>query len=479
MRNQAPIDIGRWRRALVYGLGASGRAATALLRGRGVEVVAVDRGPDPPDPLGTLASDPGVELRLGAEPETLPPGIDGVVLSPGVAPEKPLVASARRFGVPVVAEVELAFHFLSGPVLGITGSNGKSTTTALTGALLEAAGFSVEVCGNIGRPLSEVVQGPPRRVFVVELSSFQLQTIHRFRPVAAALLNLSPDHLDRHPSLDAYRDAKARIFENQGAQDTAVLNADDPALAGLEVPSRRRTFSLAGPVADGCWLEGETVMESAPGVAPRRLFCRDDLMLPGDHNLENAMAAALLALALGAPVEALARGLRRFKGLPHRTQLVGVVGGVRFVDDSKGTNPGASARALAGFEDGSVHVILGGRGKEASFEELAEVVERKARQAYLIGEAAEELARVLEGRVGWRMCHTLERAVSEAAAAARPGEVVLLSPACASFDQFRSFVHRGEHFQQLVQDLARRSAGGHGPGAAPIHAQSTAVKGVP
>jgi UDP-N-acetylmuramoylalanine--D-glutamate ligase len=374
-----------------------------------------------------------------------------VVLSPGVPADRPLLAEARRRGAPVIAEVELAFPFLAGPVVGITGSNGKSTTTAMTGHLLKHAGIATEVCGNIGLPLTEVADGEPGRTFVVELSSFQLETTDTFRPRAAALLNLSPDHLDRYPAMSAYAAAKQRIFLRQGEEDVAVLNADDPAVAALPVPSRRRTFSRHPEVVDGCALVGEAVVESGSG---RELFRAGDVPLPGPHHLENAMAASLLALAAGAPAESLAPGLRTFQGLPHRTEPVGEIGGVRFFDDSKGTNVGATAKALEGFADGSVHLILGGRGKGTGLgSELIELVRRKARRVYLIGEEAERFARELAGVVPLHRSERLEVAVPAAASAARPGEAVLLSPACASFDQFRNYHHRGEVFQQLVREV--------------------------
>jgi UDP-N-acetylmuramoylalanine--D-glutamate ligase len=456
----SPIDVpwsaAPWSRVLVYGLGLSGRAAAAFLRRRAVEVVGVDARPAAELELGPLASDPGVQVLAGGEPLALPGEVDGVVLSPGVPADRPLLAQARERGVPVIAEVELAFPFLDGPVVGITGSNGKSTTTAMTGHLLRHAGIATEVCGNIGLPLSEVADGEPGRTFVVELSSFQLETTDTFRPRAAALLNLSPDHLDRYADMAAYAAAKQRIFLRQGEEDVAVLNADDPAVAALMVPSRRRCFSRRPEVVDGCALIGDTVVEAGSG---RELFRAADVPLPGPHHLENAMAASLLALAAGTPAETVASGLRAFQGLPHRTQPVGEIGGVRFFDDSKGTNVGATAKALEGFADGSVHLILGGRGKGTGLgAELVELVRGKARRVYLIGEEAERFGRELAGVPGdpvpLHRSERLEVAVREAAAAARPGESVLLSPACASFDQFRNYHHRGEVFQQLVRDLA-------------------------
>ncbi len=457
-----------WRRAYVLGLGLSGRAATRLLRARGVEVVASDRrGREEigEAALGELTSDPGVELRLGRDEAELAVELDALVVSPGVAKEHPLLHSAWRFGVPVVAEVELAFQLLDGLVIAITGSNGKSTTTAMTGALLAGAGFQVEVCGNIGVPLASVVDGEPGRIFVVELSSFQLEAIDSFRPRAAALLNLSPDHLDRHGDLAGYLAAKQRIFANQGGDDVAVLNADEPEVAATAVAARRRLFSraLTGErlIADGCFLAGDTVVERSPGAADLPLFTLADLPVPGAHNLENAMAAALLARAAGASAAALPAALAAFRGLPHRLERVGSRAGVSFFDDSKGTNVAATARSIEGFAERSVHLILGGRNKGADFAFLRDVVARKARRVYLIGESAELLERALGDLVPCERSVTLQVAVAQAAQAARSGESVVLSPACASFDQFKDYADRGDSFQRLVAaELARGMSSG-------------------
>jgi UDP-N-acetylmuramoylalanine--D-glutamate ligase len=456
----AAFDPARLRRAFVLGLGLSGGAAARLLASRGVEVVACDRRPAAELELAGLAGAPGVELVTGGEPAALPAGIDAVVTSPGVALDHPLLAAARAAGIPVVAEVELAFAWLDGPVVAITGSNGKSTTTAMTGHLLAAAGLAVEVCGNIGVPLASVVDGPPGRTFVVELSSFQLETVDRFRPRAAALLNLSPDHLDRHGDLAGYLAAKRRILANQDAGDVAVLNGDEPEVAATRVAARRRFFSRATAVEDGCSLAGGIVVERAPGSAELALFGAADVPLPGPHNLENAMAAALLARAAGAPAAGLAAALATFRGLPHRLERVGERAGVVFYDDSKGTNVAATARSLEGFADGAVHVVLGGRNKGADFRFLRDVVARKVRRAYLIGESAAELERALAGATELERAGTIAAAVASAAARARAGEVVVLSPACASFDQFRDYRDRGRTFQGLVAALA--AAGGRG-----------------
>ena len=452
---KVPWSEREWRRVAVYGLGLSGRAAVDLLRRHGVSVVIYDDRPREDLDVADLDRSPGVELRLGAENKKAADlgGVDGVVTSPGVPPDRPLLVTARRRGVPIIAEVELAFHCLDGEVVGITGSNGKSTTTALAGAMLEAAGRSVEVCGNIGAALSSRVAGNAGRVFVVELSSFQLESVDLFHPESAALLNISHDHLDRHRDLESYRAAKAAIFARQEAEDLAVLNAEDPLVAPLPVASHRRLFSSLHGVSDGCYLDGDTVLEASPGAEPSELFRRSDMPLPGAHNLENAMAAALLARAHGATPRDVTAGMKAFRGLPHRLELVTERGGVAWYDDSKGTNIAATARSLEGFADGAVHVILGGRHKGGDFSELRPLLKRKARRAYLIGEAAEDLARALAAEVPLETAGTLEHAVTRAAAGARAGEVVLLSPACASFDQFSNFDQRGRVFQRLVKAL--------------------------
>lgn len=447
------FDPVRLRRAYVLGLGMSGAAAAGLLATRGVEVVASDRRPAEQLELGTLAGRAGVELRTGRDEDELGPGFDAVVVSPGIALGHPLLESARRQGVPVVAEVELAFAYLEGPVVAVTGSNGKSTTTAMTGALLAGAGRAVEVCGNIGVPLAAVVDGTPGRTFVVELSSFQLETVDRFRPRAAALLNLSPDHLDRHGDLAGYLAAKRRIFGRQEAGDVAVLNADEPEVAATATRSRRRFFSRLVAASDGCDLEAGRVVERRKDEEARELFDVADVALPGPHNLENAMASALLAIAVGAAPDSFPATLRGFAGLPHRLERCGERGGVVFFDDSKGTNVAATARSLEGFDDGSVHLVLGGRNKGADFTFLRPIVRRKARHVYLIGESAAELERALAGIAEMSRAGTLESALAEASDRARTGEAVVLSPACASFDQFRDYRDRGETFQRLVAAL--------------------------
>jgi len=449
-----PYDV--WKEVLVYGLGASGQAAARFLCRRGVRVVGVDRRPVAELALGELTGVDDFEVFTTGEPNSLPAGIDAVVVSPGVPLDRPLITDARRLSVPVLAEVELASAYVEGPVVGITGSNGKSTTTAMTGALLEASGIASEVCGNIGVPLISVVDGSPGRVFVVELSSFQLEAVATLRPKAAALLNVSPDHLDRHGSVEGYLEAKTRLFARQEEGDFAVLNADDPLVRDIGTRARRRYFSRHRRVEDGCYLDGDLVVEVDAEGSKEELFRRSDVNQPGEHNLENAMAAALLARALGASPAVFGRTLAGFEGLPHRMQSVARVDGVHWVDDSKGTNVGAVVMSLAGLEDGSVHLILGGRGKGESFAPLAGIVSRKVRCLYLIGEAADEIRRELAQSapsVAIEMAGTLPEAVARSRDSAKVGDTVLLSPACTSFDQYTDFAERGRHFQELVLDL--------------------------
>jgi UDP-N-acetylmuramoylalanine--D-glutamate ligase len=383
----------------VLGLARSGRASTAALERRGLEVVRADR---------ELGNDSDLSLleRVGL-----------VVKSPGVPGEAPLVSAARERGIPVWSEIELASRLLPNPIVGVTGTNGKTTTAEWLGFILGAP-----VAGNVGRALSELDgELGPNQLVVVELSSFQLEDIVRFRPQIAVLLNLEPDHLDRHGSFEAYRAAKLRIFENQTESDTAVVPRD----LDHKVRARRVEFAADDP------------LPAEPA-------------LRGLHNRENAAAATAAARAAGATNEQIARGLREFNGVPHRLELVGERNGVGYVNDSKATNVAATLRALAAYEDTPVRLILGGSRKGEDFAPLAAALGPNIRAVYVIGETAVELARAIPDTI-----HSgdLVTAVDRAAAAAQPGEVVLLSPACASYDQFRDFEQRGEEFKRLVANL--------------------------
>lgn len=438
-----------WRRALVVGLGISGVDACRLLLAKGVAVRAHDKASRQELAFRLAELPPDVELYLGeVGPEVLA-GVDVVVVSPGVSPNLPLLQAAWQQGLEVIPEVELAFRYAGPtPIIGITGSNGKSTVTELVGLILKTAGLQAAVGANLGPAASGMVLRGGWDVMVWELSSFQLELTTSLRPKVAVFLNLSPDHLDRHPSMEAYLQAKAKIFAFQTENDHAVVNEDDPAVAGLPVRAQRHGFSLRCQDAEA-FFDGTHLM-----LQGRVLLARQALPLPGDHNVANALAAALACRALGLDREAIKAGLRAARSLPHRHELVAEINGVKYVDDSKGTNVGAVIAGLSGYPPRRVHLILGGLGKGQDFSELIPKVRERVLRAYLIGQAASELEKVLAGVVPTEMCGTLEEAVRRAHLCALPGDVVLLSPACASFDQFHDYAHRGHEFARLVQELS-------------------------
>jgi UDP-N-acetylmuramoylalanine--D-glutamate ligase len=369
-----------------------------------------------------------------------------------------LLAAARAQGIPVWSEIELAWRFLRGRLVAITGSNGKTTTTALTGHLLETAGVPTLVGGNIGTPLiSRVDSSSEASVTVAEVSSFQLENIAGFRPDVAVLLNLTPDHLDRHASMDEYARAKARIFENQTEADAAVINADDAQLIP-RTPARPRVFhfSRKASVAAGAYVRGEEIV-FRHGATEAVLLRRSDIGLRGAHNLENVLAASAAAYLAGAPPAAIAEGVRTFAGVEHRLEFVAEIGGVSFYNDSKATNVDATLKALDAFP-GGLFVILGGKDKGSDYTLLRGPLQARARKALLIGAAAEKIAAQIVGAVATEPAGTLERAVASAFAQAKPGDTVLLAPACASFDQFDNYEHRGRVFKQLVRQLERTQA---------------------
>ena len=407
-------------RVLVVGLARSGRAAIAALQRAGKEVVAYDR-----DETVALDDLDVTDLVLGDWDAASLSGVGLLVKSPGVPETAPPVVAARQAGVPVISEIELGARLLPNPILGITGTNGKTTTTALLGAMFAAAGIPAEVAGNIGRPLTSLVGTDPGAWVVCELSSFQLEDVETLRPRIAVLLNLEPDHVDRHGSFESYRDAKLRVFENQGATDVAVVPR-----GFAPVPGRARRTEFAG--------------DDPLPAEPR---------IPGAHNRENAAAATAAARAAGIGDGAIAEALLTFPGVEHRIEELATIAGVRYVNDSKATNVAAALRAVASFPGSRLHVILGGLGKKESYAPLAQALARDDR-AYLIGAAAGEIAAALTAvGVPFETPGDLAAAVAAAARVATEGDVVLLSPACASFDQFQSYEQRGEEFGKLVQKL--------------------------
>ncbi|MGH9675204.1 MAG: UDP-N-acetylmuramoyl-L-alanine--D-glutamate ligase [Bryobacteraceae bacterium] len=431
---------------LVVGLARSGLASIDLLLEKGARVTATDLNP---------RTSKGLRVPfLPQTPEAFA-ARDLIVVSPGVPPDLPELEFARRGGVKVIGEVELAGWFLLGDTIGVTGANGKTTTTALLGHILDHAGIPAQVGGNIGTPATSLAAtSRPGRWNVLELSSFQLETIETFRARVGVALNVTEDHLDRHHTMEAYIAAKARLFETQQPGDFAVLNADDPACVGFAAHTRARPlwFSLTRPVTPGLWLDqGRILFDDA------LVLRAAEVPLRGRHNLENVMAATAAARLAGASLEAIASAVRVFAGVEHRLESVRRVGGVEFVNDSKATNPDAALKALDSF-DGRLWVILGGKDKGSNYRPLREPLKRKAHAVMLIGAAAEKIADHLAGSVRLVPSGTLEAAISTAWREAGPGDTVLLAPACASFDQFDDFEHRGRVFKELVARLREDKA---------------------
>ncbi|HEY5816663.1 MAG TPA: UDP-N-acetylmuramoyl-L-alanine--D-glutamate ligase [Solirubrobacterales bacterium] len=437
---------------LVVGLARSGVAAARMLAARGEDVRGVDSG----HPAGAagLGAD-GVEVSLDTDGVAQLDGTRTVVKSPGVPREAPVIAAALERGMEVIGELELAWRAVPNRTVAVTGTNGKTTTVELLGHVYRTAGESVAIAGNVGTPLSSLAGSvEPDATVVCEASSFQLEDTTAFAPECAVFLNLAPDHLDRHPDLDAYLAAKLRVFANQGNDDVAVYNADDPALAGTDLGGCARRIAFCRGAAPDCEValaEGTLFHGGEP------LLDVGELGLFGEHNVANAMAAATAALAMGIDREAVREGLRSFAGVPHRLEQVAEIDGVRFVNDSKATNVASAVVGIGAFA-GGVHAILGGSEKEEEFAPLVEPVGERCVSCRLIGATADrlaaELAPVVARGVPLHRCDDLEDAVRSAAAAARPGEVVLLSPACASFDAFENFERRGDRFREIVGDLA-------------------------
>jgi UDP-N-acetylmuramoylalanine--D-glutamate ligase len=437
----------------VVGLARSGQAAARLLAARGEAVRAVDSG----HPEGAAGLEGvGVEIFLDTDGVAQLEGTRTVVKSPGVPREAGVIAAALERGIEVMGEVELAWRALPNRFVAVTGTNGKTTTAELIGHLYRGAAEPVAVAGNVGTALSELVGEVARESTVVcECSSFQLEDTVAFSPECAVFLNLAPDHLDRHQDLEAYLAAKLRIFAGQGNDDVAVYNADDPFLADTDLGGCARRIAFCRGAAPDCEVavaEGTIFYDGEP------LLPVAELGLFGEHNVANAMAAAAAALSMGIDREAVREGLRSFAGVPHRLEQVAEIAGVRFVNDSKATNVASAAVGIRAFA-GGVHAILGGSEKDEPFTPLIDPLRERARACYLIGATAERMARelapVVEGGVELHRCDDLEDAVRRAATAAGSGEIVLLSPACASFDAFDNFERRGDRFREIVEGLPR------------------------
>jgi UDP-N-acetylmuramoylalanine--D-glutamate ligase len=398
-----------------------------------------------------------VEIHGAGDYESALRGAEVVVVSPGVPMALAPLQRACQAGVRIIGELELASRYLTRRVLAVTGTNGKSTTVTWIGELLRGAGYAPFVGGNLGTPLAEAalasLEGKAWDLVVAEVSSFQLETIETFHPWIGAVLNVTPDHLDRYPSMEAYAAAKLRLFENQGDADYAVLNADDPWLSRSSVRSRgaRIEFSRTRPVERGVCLEGDVIVSNLYGRCEE--VCRvDALQVKGVHNIENAMAAAAVAALAGCPMDAISRGLRAFRGLEHVMEVVRVLRGVAYINDSKGTNVDATIKALESVP-APVILIAGGREKGGEYPGLAEAVRRKAKRVILLGEARARLREVLAGACPITEAASLRDAVRDAANTAAAGDTVLLSPACASFDMFADYKDRGRQFKESVHEL--------------------------
>jgi UDP-N-acetylmuramoylalanine--D-glutamate ligase len=449
------FDVGG-ARVTVVGAAASGIAAAALLARRGARVTLSDLRSEVAEAAGL--GELGVALELGGHVRETFTSADLIVMSPGVPPDQSAVAAARTKGVPIIGEIELASRWLAGRIVAVTGTKGKSTTSVLIGRMLEAAGFHVTVGGNIGRPLStQVDETTAETVHVVETSSFQLEQIETFRPWIAVLLNFSPDHLDRHGTVEQYARAKARIFENQRETDWAVVNADDAAAVNLApgACARKKQFARHRLLDTGVVVEDGWIVDRGAGGAVK-LVPLDAIHLLGPHLVEDVMAAAAVSGIAGAPSGAMTAAVETFRGLEHAMELVAEYRGVRFVNDSKATNVVSAIRSIESFEDGVVP-ILGGRYKGGDFGLLAEPLRQRAQDAVTIGEARPLLRAALSGVVTIHEADSLEAAVKQAVVLSRPGGVVLLAPGCSSFDMFRDYADRGNQFKKEVARLMHAS----------------------
>ena len=449
------------KRVLVVGLGKSGVASALFLQARGARVTVSDAKPQ--EQLGEdipVLLDHGIVVETGGHGERTFRGQDLIVVSPGVPTDSPSLVQARSSGEPVVGEIELASQFLPKNIVAITGSNGKTTTTTLAGEILTAGGFPTLVGGNIGTPaISLVEQAGSDTVVVLEVSSFQLETIQTFHPKLAVILNITPDHLDRHGTFKAYTDAKARIFENQQPGDFAVLNADDPTCVELAARTRAQVFwfSRKAEVKQGAFVgDGRVLFRGAKGECEVMLV--SEIPLKGAHNVENALAAVCAGILEGCESGRIRQAIRNFKAVEHRLEFIATIHGVEYYNDSKATNVDATIKALESFP-ANVHLILGGKDKDSDYTQLNGLLRQRVKRVYTIGAAAEKIESQIGDAAEIDHAGTLETALQHASASAQAGDIVLLAPACASFDQFRNYEHRGRVFKEVVGALAAEARG--------------------
>jgi UDP-N-acetylmuramoylalanine--D-glutamate ligase len=448
------------KRVLVVGLGKSGVASALFLKAHGARVTVSDTksGDDLRNEIPTLL-DHGITVETGGHGERTFRGQDLIVVSPGVPIDAAPLVQARALGEMVIGEIELAAQFLTGPIVAITGSNGKTTTTALAGEILAAAGVPTLVGGNIGTPaISLAERAKPESVIVLEVSSFQLETIQSFHPKVAVVLNVTPDHLDRHRTLEAYVDAKARIFENQTSEDFAVLNADDHTCVAMAGRTQAQVFwfSRQKEVKQGAWVRGGAIVfrdGSGPEKAVQReIMLASEIPLKGAHNLENVLAAVSAGILMGCAPEKIRQAVLDFKAVEHRLEFVATIRGVDYYNDSKATNVDATIKALESFP-ANIHLILGGKDKGSDYSVLNDLLRQRVKRVYTIGAATAKIESQIKN-VEVVHAETLENAIRKANAVAEPGDVVLLAPACASFDQFKNYEQRGQVFKEIVQSLA-------------------------
>ena len=446
------------KRVLVVGLGKSGVASAQFLKAHGARVTVSDTksGDDLRNEIPALL-DHGITVETGGHGERTFRGQDLIVVSPGVPVDAPPLVQARALGEVVIGEIELAARFLPGPIVAVTGSNGKTTTTTLTGEILANGGLPTLVGGNIGTPaISLAERAKPETVIVLEVSSFQLETIQTFRPKVAVVLNVTPDHLDRHRTLEIYVNAKARIFENQTEEDFAVLNADDSTCVAMAGRTQAQVFwfSRQKEVKQGAWVrDGAIVFRDGPEkTAQREIMLASEIPLKGAHNLENVLAAVCTGMLMGCAPEKIRQAVLDFKAVEHRLEYVATIRGVDYYNDSKATNVDATIKALESFP-ADIHLILGGKDKGSDYSLLNDLLRHRVKRVYTIGAAAAKIESQIKNVEAIR-AETLENALRKANAVAEPGDVVLLAPACASFDQFKNYEQRGQVFKEIVRKLS-------------------------
>jgi UDP-N-acetylmuramoylalanine--D-glutamate ligase len=448
------------KRVLVVGLGKSGVASALFLKDRGARVTVSDtKSPDQLRGEIPILLDHGITVETGGHGERTFRGQDLIVVSPGVPVDAPPLVQARAAGEPVIGEIELAAQNLTGPIVAITGSNGKTTTTTLAGEILAAGGLPVAVGGNIGTPAISLVAAASRdTVIVLEVSSFQLETIQTFRPKVAVILNITPDHLDRHRTFQTYVAAKARIFENQQPDDFAVLNEDDPTCRTLRDRTRAQVFwfSRKQEVQNGAWVrDGKILFRDSSGQ--REIMLVSEIPLKGAHNVENVLAGVCAGALMGCEPAKIRKAIQEFKAVEHRLEYVATIKGVEYFNDSKATNVDATIKALESFPK-NIHLILGGKDKGSDYTVLNDLLRERVKRVYTIGAAAEKIESHIKDAAEIVHAETLDNAIRRAAAVAQPGDIVLLAPACASFDQFQSYNHRGRVFKEVVHSLELQHA---------------------